>query len=60
LAIHVHPIVAAYLTKGLFFSSIIAKWKKKYGVKLKVVENNAATLTQYQFYDSSTEELIKL
>lgn len=60
LAIHVHPIVAAYLTKGLFFNSIIAKWKKKYGVKLKVVENSGATLTQYQFFDTKTEEFIKL
>lgn len=60
LSIHVHPIVAAYLTKGLFFNSIIAQWKKKYGVKLKVVENTGATLTQYQFFDTKTEEFIKL
>ncbi len=60
LSIHVHPIVGAYLTKGLLFNSIIAKWKKKYGVKLKVVENTGATLTQYQFFDTKTEEFIKL
>lgn len=60
LAIHVNPIVAAFLTKGLFFNSIVAKWKKKYGVKLKVIENTSATLTQYQFFDTNTEEIIKL
>jgi ribonuclease G len=60
LSIHVNPILGAYLTKGMLFNSIIAKWKKKYGVKLKVVENTGSTLTQYQFFDTKTEEFIKL
>lgn len=60
LTLHVHPIMAAYLTKGVFFNSMIWKWYRKYKVKLKVVEDNNAPLTQYHFYDDKTDDLIKL
>ncbi|MBS1782871.1 MAG: Rne/Rng family ribonuclease [Bacteroidetes bacterium] len=60
LALHVHPILAAYLTKGIFFNSIAWKWYRFYKVKLKIVSDNNAQITQYQFFDQKTEELIKL
>jgi ribonuclease G len=60
LAIHANPILAAYLTKGLFFNSVVGKWKRTYGVKLKVVEDNNAAITSYQFFDTNTDDLIKL
>lgn len=60
LALHVHPILGAYLTKGLFWNSIAAKWKKQYKVKLKIISDNNSALTQYHFYDSKTDDLIKL
>lgn len=60
LALHVHPILEAYLTKGCFFNSIRSKWNRKYKVKLKVVADNDAPLTQYHFYDLKTDDLIKL
>lgn len=60
LALHVHPILGAYLTKGLFWNSIGAKWKKQYKVKLKIVSDNNSALTQYHFYDLKTDDLIKL
>jgi ribonuclease, Rne/Rng family len=60
LALHVHPIMGAYLTKGYFFNSLIWKWYWKYKVRLKVVLDNNAPITQYQFYDQKTEEIIKL
>ncbi len=60
LALHVHPIMAAYLTKGVFFNSIVWKWYRKYNVKLKVIIDNNSPLTQYHFYDQKTEDLIKL
>ncbi|PZF73031.1 Rne/Rng family ribonuclease [Taibaiella soli] len=60
LALHVHPILEAYLTKGFFFNSIQAKWSRTYKMKLKVVSNTDMPMTQYQFYDLKTDDLIKL
>ncbi len=60
LALHVHPIMAAYLTKGNFFNSMIWKWYWTYKVKVKVVTDNNAPITHYHFYDRKTEDLIKL
>lgn len=61
LTLHVNPIVAAYLTKGTIFKpSIVKKWNKEHKVAVKVVEDNAAPITQYNFYDAQTDDLIKL
>jgi ribonuclease G len=60
LALHVHPIMEAYLTKGIFFNSIVWKWYSKYKVRLKVIADNNSPLTQYHFYDLKTDDLIKL
>ncbi|HXS35552.1 MAG TPA: Rne/Rng family ribonuclease [Flavipsychrobacter sp.] len=60
LTLHVHPIMEAYLTKGLFFSSILWKWRRQYKVKVKIVSDSNAPLTQYQFFDTKTDDLIKL
>jgi ribonuclease G len=61
LAIHVHPIVEAYLTKGsILHPSIAKKWSKAHKVKLKVIAENSAPLTEYHFYDTATDDLIKL
>lgn len=60
LALHVHPIMAAFLTKGSFFNSLVWKWYWTYKVKVKVVTDNNAPITHYHFYDRKTDELIKL
>jgi ribonuclease G len=60
LAIHVHPIMAAFLTKGNFFNSMIWKWYWTYKVRVKVVVDNNSPITHYQFYDRKTDDLIKL
>jgi ribonuclease G len=60
LALHVHPIMAAYLTKGIFFNSIRSKWSRKYGVSLKIVTDNNSPITEYHFYDRKTDDIIKL
>ena len=61
LTLHVHPIVEAYLTKGnIFKPSIVKKWHKQHKVKVKVVADNESPLTQYNFYDAQTDDLIKL
>ncbi len=60
LALHVHPIMEAYLTKGNFFKSIQWKWYWKYKVKVKIVSDSDSPITQYQFYDKKTDDLIKM
>ena len=47
--------------KGNFFKkSILGKWQKELRAKIKLVVDNNTGLTQYQFYDTKTEDLIKL
>jgi ribonuclease G len=60
LALHVHPIMAAFLTQGAFLNSLIWRWKFKYGVKLKLVTEANFPITQYSFFDLKNEEMIKL
>ena len=61
LSLHVHPILEAYLTKGtLLKPSIVKRWVKQHKVKLKLVADNNAPLTEYHFYDTQTDDLIKL
>jgi len=62
LTIHVHPILAAYLTKknGFFGKSLLQKWNLQYKAKIQVNEDAATPLTEYQFYDRNTDDLIKL
>lgn len=62
LALHVHPIMEAYLTKkeGFFKKSLLAKWCTRYKLKMKIVIDNNAPITQYQFYDKTTDDFIKL
>ena len=61
LNLHVHPIVEGYLTKGSFFKpSIAKKWSKQLKAKLNIVIDNNSPLTEYNFYDAQTDDLIKL
>ncbi len=57
LSLQVHPIMYAYLTKGLWFSSKQWKWRKQYKQKLNIIANNNLHLTEYHFYDSNEEEI---
>ena len=61
LTLHVNPILAAYLTKGnIFHPSIVKKWHRQHKVKVEVVADNNSPLTEYNFYDKATDDLIKL
>lgn len=61
LALHVHPILEAYLTKGTWLKkSIIKRWSAENKAKLLIVVDNNAPLTSCLFYDTKTDELIKL
>jgi ribonuclease G len=54
--LHIHPYVAAYVTKG-WFSSLKSKWKRKYGVAMKVVPDQKLGCLQYVFYDRDGHEI---
>ncbi|MEO6833150.1 MAG: Rne/Rng family ribonuclease [Chitinophagaceae bacterium] len=63
LTIHLHPILAAYLTKkgpGFLGKSTLQKWNAQYKAKIKVLEDSDSPLTEYQFFDRNTDDLIKL
>jgi ribonuclease G len=57
LKLVVHPILYAYLTKGWFMSSKMAKWKKKFGQKTRLEKNSNYHLTEYRFFDKHDEEI---
>lgn len=55
LTIAVHPIMFAYLTKGLI--SLRRKWSWKYKISLTAKANNTYYLTEFHFYDGNGEEI---
>jgi ribonuclease G len=57
LELVVHPIVHAYLTKGWPWSTKVAKWKRKFGQRIRVKESTSCHLTEYRFFDKNQEEI---
>jgi ribonuclease G len=57
LSIEVHPILYAYLTKGLFFSSRLSKWRRKYKQKIVLKPKSSYHLTEFHFFDDKDEEI---
>ena len=53
--LHLHPFVAAYLTKGI--ASLKVKWQAKYRMWINIIPNQQLAYLQYQFYDSNGEEI---
>ena len=57
LTIIVSPIVYAYLTKGWFWNSIAAKWKRKFQQKITITQDSNYHLTEFRFFDNQGEEI---
>ena len=55
LNISVHPILYAYLTKGIV--SKRRKWAWKYKMNISVKENTGYHLTEFHFFDNNEEEI---
>ena len=55
LTIEVHPILHAYLTKGLISKRV--KWIWKYKKNISIRSNSSFHLTEFHFYDSNDEEI---
>lgn len=54
-ALHIHPYVSAYVSKGFF--SLKRKWQLKYGLGVKIIPNQKLAYLEYEFYDANGEEL---
>ncbi|WP_028787190.1 Rne/Rng family ribonuclease [Terrimonas ferruginea] len=57
LQLSVNPIMYAYLAKGLFWTSKIAKWNKKFGQKTRLAADTNLHLTEYKFFDANGEQI---
>jgi ribonuclease G len=57
LKLVVHPILYAYLTKGWWWRTRIAKWNKKFGQKTRLEQDTNYHLTEYKFFDQHDEEI---
>ena len=55
LYLRTSPILGAYLSRG--FNSYIAKWRRKYKCRLKLLESTDNSILQYEFLDSMKEAL---
>ena len=56
LVLKTSPILGAYLKRGLF-NSFLAKWKKRYKVKLEIVEVTDFTVLQTEMLNEKGEKL---
>ena len=57
LSLLVHPILHAYLTKGWFWNSRLAKWRRKFKQKIEVNPDTSYHLTEFRFFDENGEEI---
>lgn len=56
--VSVNPVIGAYLTRGtLTHPSIVRKWEKKYGCKVKINELSSYAFLQYEVGDSEGVKL---
>ena len=56
ITIKTSPILGAYLKRG-FFNSFVTKWKKRYKVRLEVVEVTDFSVLQHEMYNEKGEKL---
>ncbi len=55
-----HPMLKAYLREGGFWSSLRWRWYRRHGTYLKVAPDSNFHLTEFQFMDTKSDEIIKL
>ena len=55
IILKVSPILGSYLTRGIF--SILGKWKRKYGCKIRLVEVTDFTVLQNELYNEKGDKL---
>ena len=55
LKLRVSPVVAAYLTKGLF--SLRFRWMCKYGCIIRIVKNPTTGIIETRYFNKADQEL---
>ncbi len=58
VTLHVHPYIEAFITKGFFWSSLLHKWKKAYGGKIKVQSISSYGFMEYKFFNDLEDEIV--
>ncbi|MHB8259126.1 MAG: Rne/Rng family ribonuclease [Bacteroidia bacterium] len=58
LTVCVHPYIEAFITKGMFWNSLLAKWKKTTGCKITIRSMASFNFMQFKFYNEVGDELI--
>jgi len=53
ISLHLHPFIAAYLTKGIF--SLKNKWRWKYKTKINVQPRDSFKYLEYKYFDGEKE-----
>lgn len=58
-SLHLHPYVAAYLTKkkGFLSGSILSNWRTMYSKAIDVIADESLGMLDYEFYDNDKNEL---
>ncbi len=58
-SLHLHPYVAAYLTKkkGFLGGSILSIWRNKYSKSIDIIPDESLGILEYEFYDNEKNEL---
>ncbi|MDE7375783.1 MAG: Rne/Rng family ribonuclease [Muribaculaceae bacterium] len=57
ITLYVHPYVDAYIKKGLFFTSLLYKWKRLLPGSFTIVPDQSLAMLQYRVLDSKRNEI---
>ena len=57
VVVAIHPMVEAYLTKGWWFNTILARWKKRFKIKIELQSSSNNALLEYKIFDSSGDAI---
>lgn len=57
IILYVHPYVDAYIKRGLFFSSLMHKWKRQLPGSFRVLPDQSLAMLQYRVLDSKRNEI---
>ncbi|MBN1599931.1 MAG: Rne/Rng family ribonuclease [Bacteroidales bacterium] len=55
LILRLHPFIEAYITRG--WKSIVKKWKKQLGCKIKVFPHSSYDFLEYHLFDTDGKEI---
>ncbi len=57
VTIRLHPFIAAYLTQGLWFSSLRYKWQRELKKKIQIEAVSSYHIMEFHFFNTAGEEI---